>query len=153
MAPTKHHRCIEPVPALLVMMLHDLGKLPEIPNLPRAGVLGFREPEMRDMEAVKWVAQWQGDRTDKDGFRKVAGLATFRDYYQMHTASDVREIVALRGSRRAVVDLTVWMRDDAEAQNRRLVGSFERDSIGLAQLMSRLGGRPIPRLYWEYHPQ
>lgn len=148
-----HHtasRCIELIPALLVMMLNDLGKLPEIPNLPHPGALGFRKPELADMERAKWLAAWQGARTDKDGFRKVAGLATFRDTYDWHSASDVRELLAIRGSRRAVVDLTCWMRDDAEAHDRRLVGLMERDDCGLAQLMARLGGRPMTMVRWEH---
>ena len=103
------------VPALLVMMLHDLGKLPPIPNEPRPGVLGFRLPTLADMESVKWLASWSGPRTDEHGFRQVAGLASYRDYYQMHDSSDVRELCALRGSRRACVELTKWLRDDAES--------------------------------------
>jgi hypothetical protein len=145
-------RCIEMIPALLVMMLNDLGKLPDIPNLPQPGVLGFRKPELSDMEAVKWLAEWCGPRTDKDGFRKVAGLACFRDLYEWHSASDIREVVAIRGSRRAVANLTIWMRDDARSHNRRLSGSFERFDVGLAQLMARLGGKPTTRVLWEYLP-
>jgi hypothetical protein len=145
-------RCIEMIPALLVMMLNDLGKLPDIPNLPQPGVLGFRKPELSDMESVKWLAEWEGPRTDKDGFRRVAGLAAFRDLYNWHSASDVREVVAIRGSCRAVVDLTVWMRDDAMSHNRRLIGLFEKCDVGLAQLIARLGGRPTTLVPWEHLP-
>jgi hypothetical protein len=145
-------RCIGEVPALLVMLLHDSGKLPPIPNEPRGGLLGFRKPELADMEAVQWLAQWEGPRVDKDGFRRVAGLATYRDYYQMHDSSDVRELLAIRGSRRAVVELTRWLRDDAEAHERRLVGVIERHDLGLCQVMARLGGAPVSRDPWEYRP-
>ena len=143
-------RCVELLPPLLVMMLNELGKLPEIPNLPKPGALGFRKPELADMERVKWLASWEGDRTDKDGFRKVAGLASFRDTYDWHEAADVRELLAIRGSRRAVVDLVCWMRDDAEAHDRRLVGLMERNDCGLAQLIARLGGRPMTMVRWEH---
>ena len=101
-------RCIEHVPALLVMLLNEGGKLPSIPNEPQGGILGFRKPELADMEAVKWLAEWESPRVDKDGFRKVAGLATYRDYYEHHTSSDVRDLIALRGSRRACVELTTF---------------------------------------------
>ena len=145
-------RCIEAVPGLLVMMLNDLGKLPPIPNEPRPGVLGFRLPTLADMESVKWLASWSGPRTDEHGFRQVAGLASYRDYYQMHDSSDVRELCALRGSRRACVELTKWLRDDAESHDRRLVGAFETLDLGIATLMARLGGRPESRALWSYHP-
>lgn len=146
-------RTIQEVPALLVMLLHDSGKLPSIPNTPSGGVLGFRQPERADMEAVRWLAEWEGARVDERGFRKVSGLASFRDFYDHHTASDVREVCSLRGSRRAVVDLTRWMRDDAESRARRLVGAIERFDCGLAQVLARLGGKPMTRVLWEYLPR
>ena len=145
-------RCVELIPPLLVMMLNDLGKLPAIPNLPLPGKLGFRKPELADMESAKWLAAWGGPKVDKDGFRQVAGLACFRDYYEMHTSADVRELCAIRGTPRAVVELTRWLRDDAEMHERRLVGSIERHSLGLAQLMMKLGGVPVARDPWEYLP-
>lgn len=145
-------RCIEVVAPLLVSYLHDGGKLPSIPNLPKPGKLGFREPGIADMESVQWLIQWESLPLDKDGLRRVAGLATYRDYYQMHDSSDVRELLAIRGSRRAVVDLTRWLRDDAESHARRLVGSIERCDLGLAQVMARLGGKPETRVPWSYLP-
>ena len=74
-------RAVELIPALLVVLLHDSDKLPPIPNLPEPSTLGFRRPELADMESLQWVAAWDGARTDKDGFRRVAGLASFRDVY------------------------------------------------------------------------
>lgn len=143
-------RRIETIPALLVVLLHDTNKLPPIPNLPHAGVLGFREPRLEDMESFTWAAAWDGGVLDEDGFRKVAGLASFRDYYEHHTASDVREICSIRGSRRAVVALIKYLRDDAEFHDRRLVGNVERHDCGLTNLLVRLGARPVDRLRLEY---
>jgi hypothetical protein len=145
-------RRIEPVPALLVVLLNDCGKLPPIPNLPRAGVLGFREPRLDDMESASWVAAWDGSVIDPDGLRKVDGLASFRDYWDFHTASDVREICSIRGSRRAVVALVRYLRDDAEIHDRRLVGNVERHDCGLTKLLVRLGARPVDRARLEYAP-
>lgn len=143
-------RRIETVPALLVAMLSDLGKLPPIPNLPRAGALGFRQPRLADMEQFTYAAAWSGSVLDKYGFRKVDGLATYRDVFDPHSSSDVRELCAIRGSRRAVVALVRYLRDTAEAQERRLVGMIERNDGGLAQLMARFGGKPMTRVAWEY---
>ena len=143
-------RRIEQVPPLLVMLLNDLGKLPPIPNLPRAGVLGFRPPTLADMEAFYYAAAWDGSVLDADGFRKVSGLATYRDVYDLHSASDVRELCAIRGTRRAVVELVRYLRDDAEAHDRRLVGMIERNDGRLAKLMARFGGKPTTLVPWSY---
>jgi hypothetical protein len=143
-------RRIETVPALLVVLLNDTGKLPPIPNLPHAGVLGFRQPTLSDMEAFAYAAVWESAVLDEDGFRKVAGLATYRDVFDLHSSSDVRELCAIRGSRRAVASLVRYLRDDAEIHDRRLVGMIERNDGGLAQLMARFGGRPMTRVPWEY---
>lgn len=142
-------RYIEVVPALLVMMLNDLGKLPSIPNEPRGGLLGFRKPELADMESVRWVACWHGARTDRDGFRRVAGLASFRDVFDWHTSCEVRELLALRGSPRACVDLTRWLISDGIENGRRLVGNVQSNDLGLIHLMERLGGH-ITRRFMEY---
>lgn len=143
-------RRIETIPALLVVLLHDTGKLPSIPNLPCAGALGFRQPTLADLERFSYAAAWESSVLDEDGFRRVAGLATYRDYYEMHTSSDVRELCAIRGSRRAVVALIRYLRDDAAVHDRRLVGAIERFDLGLSNLVAKLGCRPVQRTMWEY---
>lgn len=145
-------RCIEPMPALLVMTLNELGKLPDIPNLPQPGVFGFRRPDLADMESLTWLAQWEGPRVDRDGFRKVSGLASYRDLYDWHTASDVREITAIRGCRRAVVDLIRFICGEATALNRRPVASISRRDDDLANLIARLGCNLAAVVPWEYVP-
>jgi hypothetical protein len=150
--PPTRSRSVQVIPALLVMMLYDLGLLPDIPNKPEPGALGFRLPLLADMDAVKWLASWEGARTDEHGFRKVAGLASFKDYYAVHDSADVREILALRGSPRALLELVYWMRDDAERHNRCLIGVFSRFDDGIANLVGRCGGRPTERVLWRYEP-
>jgi hypothetical protein len=152
MAAAPPTRTIEVIPALLVALLDGGGKLPPIPNEPQPGALGFHKPDLNDMQSAKWLALWEGPLVDEGGFRKVAGLATFRDLYEWHTASSVRELCAIRGSRRAVVELTRWLRDDAASQNRRLVGAIERFDCGLAKLVMKLGCRPVQRTMWEHAP-
>lgn len=149
LATRSRQRVLEVIPALLVMMLSDLGKLPEIPNLPKPTTCGFRKPELADMESLRWLACWGGARTDRDGFRRVAGLASFRDVYDWHLSSDVRELVAIRGSKRACVELTRWLVADGMAHGRRLVGAVKKDDSGLIHLMERLGGH-ITRRFMEY---
>ena len=152
-SPLRTGRVISHIPALLVMSLNDAGKVPQIPHAPTAGGLGWRMPTLADMESVQWLASWSGPRVDSQGFRPLAGLASYKDYWRSHDASDVRELCSLRGSPRAVVELTKWLRDDAESHERKLVGYFEHLDLGLAQVMARLGGRPSNLRGWEYSCQ
>lgn len=151
LAPAKERlRSVEVIPALLVMMLNDLGKLPEIPNLPDGSSFGFRKPTLEDMQSLTWVAYWEGKKTDMDGFRKVSGLAAFRDLYDWHSASDVRELVSIRGSKRACTLLTKWILADGLAHNRRLVGAIQiAGDWKLSRFMNNLGGR-VTRWWTEY---
>jgi hypothetical protein len=142
-------RTIEVVPPLLVALLNDAGKLPAIPNEPRAGALGFRRPTLEDMKTVKWLACWDGSRTDKDGFRKVGGLATFRDVFDWHTSSEVRELLAIRGTPRSTVALVNWLVADGLEHDRRLVGAVQKNDVSLIHLLERLGGT-ITRRFMEY---
>ena len=149
LAAAPHTRTIEVIPALLVALLDGGGKLPPIPNEPQPGALGFHKPDLNDMQSVKWLALWEGPCLDEDGFRKVAGLATFRDFYHWHSASSVREVCAIRGSRRAIVELLRWMHADAASNSRRMVGEIERFDCGLEKLISKLGWYPVRLTRWE----
>ena len=142
-------RAIEEIPALLVMLLNDSGKLPPIPNLPQAGVVGFRRPELTDMQTLRYVASWDGAKLCKDGFRRVAGLASFRDVFDWHTSSEVRELVALRGSPRSCAALISWLIEDGLANCRRLVGAVQLGDAGLRALAERLGCA-VTREWMEY---
>ena len=92
------------------------------------------------MMSVEWVALWDANgRVDADGFRDAAGLLGYRDEYDFHSASDVRSILYLAGSRRAVVDLLRWVRADARSCGRRAIGSFDADNTALANVLRVIG--------------
>lgn len=141
-------RRIEEVPSLLVVLLNDGGKVPPIPNEPSGGV-GFRPPSLFDMDDCRWIVYWAGKRFDESGFRPVAGLANFKDFYDWHTSSDVRELLSIRGSRRAIVELIRWTCNDAARENRRVVSSIEKKDGGLIGLVRRLGCTPSSTEKWE----
>jgi hypothetical protein len=141
-------RTVELIPALLVALLNDGGKLPPIPNEPRPGVLGFRQPTLSDMQSVSWVAYWGSTKVDNNGFRRVGGLATFSDHYDWHESADVREILALRGSKRSCVELTRWIIADGMEHGIRTVGAPAKGDFPLIHLMERLGA-VITRRFME----
>lgn len=140
-------RCIDVVPAILVMLLQSANKLPIVPQQPNRSAIGFRLAGLTEMERYTWVAQWCGDRVDQNGFRNVAGLSAFRDDYDFHTTSDVREIVHLVGSRRAVMMLMKWIIADANQKHRRVIGSFDKKNAALVNALLTFGG--ITRLVME----
>ena len=136
-----HARRIEKIPALLLCLLQDAGKLPAVPRTPRADVLGYRTPGLPEMMDLEWVAEWDNrGRVDAQGFRPVNGIIGFRDGYDFHSASDVREICYLAGSRRAVVDLVGWIRASGHTESRRVIGSFDCDNTALAGVIEAMGG-------------
>lgn len=131
---------IEQVPPLLVCLLQDAGKLPASPTLPKPDVFGYRVPGLAEMLDLKWVAKWdQRGRVDSMGFRDCDGLAAYRDTFDFHTASDVREFVYLAGSRRASIELIRWMRRDAQLAGRRLIGTFDAENEKLRRFLERSG--------------
>jgi hypothetical protein len=147
----KRHRIVEVVPALLVMMLKDMGKLPGVPTPPTGQHFGFRSPMLPEMESVVWAATWGGKHLAANGsFNPVMGLAAYRDIYDFHTASDVRDVVYITGTPRAVVELMRTLEAQASELGRRLIGSFELDNDGMKRMMGRLGGRMTRMLRWEY---
>lgn len=136
--PARH---IEEVPALLVQLLHDCGKLPTPPSPVDRSVLGFRMPTLRDLNDYTWLCQWQGERVNERGFCNVAGIAAYRDTFDFHSASEVRECVSLIGSPRACFALVECMMGDARLCGRRFVGSFDADNVLLKRALERLGMR------------
>ena len=61
----------------------------------------------------------------------------------------MRELISLRGSRRACVDLTHWLIEDGMLQDRRLVGAVQAGDFGLRDFMDRMGGK-MTRWWMEY---
>lgn len=135
-APRARRR-IEQVPCLLIGLLCDAGKLKR-PPVPPAGVRGYREPGLEDYRALTWLVQWEGGPIDRSGMHDAAGAVGFHDHYDFHTASDVREILFLTGSPRAVHDLIQAVRKDAE-DDRRVIGMIGVDNPGLAQMLDAMG--------------
>jgi hypothetical protein len=148
-APRTSTRAIEVVPALLVSLLHDCGKLPPIPNEPTEEGFAFRRPTLNDMQSVSWLAYWESSRVDQDGFRQVAGLAAFTDRYDWHGSQNVRELLSIRGSHRAVVELTRWLIAEAKRDGRRFCGAPAVGDKALIKTMERLGG-VVTRAFLEY---
>lgn len=140
---------MENLTPLMVMMLRDYGKLPDVPNPPQPGILGFRKPGLREMEALTWVAEWEGTQRDGNGLRTVSGLAAYRDLYDFHTASDVREIVYFAGSPRAVVDIVRSIITQAYACGRRTIGALDLSNTKMERLMTEVGGKST-RVVLEY---
>ena len=145
-------RQIEKVPALFVSLLKDEGKVPPFPRPHDTTLFGYRAPGLQEMVNQEWVVEWglQG-RVGAFGFNPVVGLASFRDRYDEHTTSDVREILCITGSRRAVIDLFLWLRADAARVKRRLMGSFDPDNAGMVALLKRLGGIPTRVVFEDSH--
>ena len=132
-------RRVEKVPALLVAMMTDAGKLPVCPR-PPSDTLGFRVPTLAELAALNWICVWEHDSVvDERGIRSAVGVASFRDVYDWHSASDVREIVSIMGTPRAIVDLVRWLRFDASIFGRRCIGTFDRKNSGLGKMLEGLG--------------
>jgi hypothetical protein len=141
-------RCIEAIQPVLLMLFSETGRLPSVSDPDRTR-FGFRSPGLSEMQHYTWIVEWEGQRLDERGFRKVAGVAAYRDDYDYHSLSDVRELVSLSGSGRSVRNLVLWMRDDARVKERRLIGSFERANEPLKSFLAEIGFVETPRLFME----
>lgn len=142
-------RRIEPVPAALIALLEAAGKLPLLPDCAKEdGTLG-RHPLLSEVVALKWVLAWHGPAVDEAGFRSPVGVAAFRDVYDYPTGRDVREVVHLTGSRRAIVDLFRWMREDAK--KRPLIGSVSVGNDPMNRALEALDCYAT-RKVWEADP-
>jgi len=145
-APVK--RLIEKVPPSLIGILADEGKL-RLPARPLGGIRGFRPPGLQEMAALQWVVEWDGFRFERSGaLRSATGALAYRESYDFHSASDVREICFLTGSARAIRNLLHWAKFDARENGRRLIGSFGLFNDGLRKMVARLGGAPT-RIVFE----
>lgn len=143
-------RSIEKVPPLFIGLLEEAGKLPALPRhiegLGRSAKA--RAATLEEVTALTWLVAWDGPKIDARGFVKPVGVAAYRDTFDYHTASDVRELVHVAGSRRSVRDLVVCIRDDARAQKRRLVGCIDVENVEMAAVLQRLDGK-MTRVMFE----
>lgn len=145
MLTASRRRHIEQVPCLLIGLLCDSGKLVRPPE-PVEGGRGYREPSIDDYNALTWLVQWDGDRVDRHGLRKASGAIGYHDRYDFHTASDVREIVFLTGSPRAVHDLLKIVVDNSD---RRVMGMVGADNPRLSKMLDAMGFKVTRTLFEE----
>jgi hypothetical protein len=140
-------RSIEPVPALVIGALEKAGSLPLLPPALRREPV--RQATLDEITALTWLVAWEGPALDDVGqFGKAAGVAAFVDRYDPHTSGDVREIVHIAGSRRAVVDLIRWMHQGALEQRLRLIGAFDASNQAMTRLVEAMGF-VFARVVWE----
>lgn len=133
-------RYVEAVPAVLVSILADEGKLPLVPE---SGPMrfGFRRPGMAELCALRWLVAWEGWRfTEQGALRPAHGVLGYEDRYDFRSSSDVRDICFLAGSRRAIADLLTRARVTAKEEGRRTIGSVRLDAVRLRRMLSRMGG-------------
>jgi len=135
---------IEKVPCLLIGLLAAAGKLPEAPAEIDALSYrrGRRKPTAEEAAAQTWVLSWGGP-VATDGLRSVTGIMAFRDHYDFHTASDVREIVYIKGP--ATVSMIRWLR--AETPDRRLVGYIDIKNDRMYRALTAIGCAPTRVLF------
>lgn len=142
MAPPRVRRTIRSVPALFVATMQDEGKLPAPPTTIDRSKFGFRAPNIADMMKYEWAAQWHGDvLDDAKRLRSATGLVGYRDGYDFHTASDVREIIYAAGSPRAIVEIFRYLKGEADLLGRRVMGSFDCDNAGMRGLVQTMGAQ------------
>jgi hypothetical protein len=141
---------IERVPPMMIALLEKSGDLPALPGAfaPNRELRGFRYPTLDEGAALTWLIAWHGPRTDGFAFRKPSGVMGYQDCYDFHTASDVRAVAYLAGSRRAVVDLLRYCQRESRAEGRRLVGTIDNHNQPLARTLTKLGAMAT-RLVFE----
>jgi hypothetical protein len=142
---TAPHRTIERVPALLVGLLNEVGKLPHVD--PPEVLFGRRDPGIAEADAMTWLVMWEGHALDEHGFRRAVGVLAHRHTYDFHTASDVDEITYLAGTRRAVIELVRHVDAAAKFANRRLIGAIDVGNVAMASVLEALGYKRTRYVY------
>jgi hypothetical protein len=132
---------IELVPAMMVALLQHQGDLPDLPAQYAVdpSVFGFRKPTLAEGAALTWLCCWPGPATEGFASRKPSGIAGYQDRYDFNSASDVRDLCYLAGSRRAVVELVRTIQRQARVEGRRLIGSTDCRNRELAALLVAMG--------------
>jgi len=147
-----HVRSIERVPVLLIGLLDAAGNLPLLP--PHIDGLGrasrARAATLDEAASLTWLAAWDRPRIDAKGakIQKPVGIAAYRDVFDYHTGTDVREVVHIAGTRRAVYELMRTMRDQARIVGLRLIGSIAVENTAMAAVLKGLGGE-MTRVVFE----
>jgi hypothetical protein len=142
MAVATERRRIEKVPVLVIGLLEAAGKMPRLPqhvlDLEQQG--NRRDPALSEAAALTWLLLWDGPTLEGADVARPAGAAAYRDVFDYPSGSDVREMIHVCGSRRAVIELVRHMRDDARACGLRLIGSIDPGNVAMVHAMRRLDG-------------
>ena len=143
-------RSIERVPALFIGLLEEAGKLPALSTcIDRMGrTASERNATLSEVAALTWLVAWDRPKLDAEGFTKPIGIAAYRDAFDYHTASDIREVVHIAGTRRAVYEMMLSLRDSARASQRRLIGCVDIGNLEMAQMLCSMGGS-VTRVMFE----
>lgn len=132
-------RRIQRVPALHVSQLFAAGTLPSAPPeiVAASRVPESRDPTLAEFAALTWLLCGPLDAP--------CGVASYRDVFDHQTSSDVREIIHIAGSKRAVYELGMFL--IADALPRRCIGTFDCENPMIA-FVKRLGAS-VKRVRWE----
>lgn len=132
---------IERVPCMLIALLAAEGRIPE----PPADVMALsqrkhrRIPTAAEAGAYAWVIASDGD--PESG--KISGVLAYRDVFDFHTASDVREVVYVTGP--ATPRLVRWLAKDTA---RRIIGAVDLGNERMKRALVALGYAPT-RIVFE----
>lgn len=127
---------IERVPCALPTLLVESGRLKRPPNMPNPNVRGYRQATAGDANALTWLVAWRRGAADSTGLRRAAASVAFYDRFDWHSSSEVREIVFMTGSARAIRQLIIALR----CEERRLVGAVDMSGVeSFNGLMARFG--------------
>jgi hypothetical protein len=130
---------IERVTPSEVSLLEQTGHLPAMPAeyAVDRGLLGFRQPTIIEGAGITWLLASRSGQP-----KKITGVLGFQDRYDFHSCSDIKEICYVNGSKRAVVELVRYCRDEARAEGRRLLGSIDCKNKPMAEILVRMGAAP-----------
>ena len=122
----------------MVALLHRSGALPSLPPEVEAlsGRTAGRDPRLEEIAGIRWQVVLE----DHGGPMRMVGILGTREIFHLHTSSDRIEIVHLAGTRRAIVDLLRFVREEAEVRGMgRPVGHVDVGNQKFVALAQKLG--------------
>jgi len=143
MVTTASRRIVQRVPALHVLALLAEGRLPRLaPDVDSMGVTGpSRAATLSEVSALTWLLCGP--------VASPYGVAATWDRFDFHTGTDVREIVHVAGSTRAVCALVTCIADQAKSEGKRAVGVIDVENVAMGNALGRLGATKATRYFWE----
>jgi hypothetical protein len=117
---------------MLIALLAAEGRIPE----PPADVMALsqrkrrRVPTAAEAGAYTWIVASDGD--PENG--KILGVLAYRDTFDFHTATDVREVVYVAGP--ATPRIIRWLERDTA---RRIVGAIDLGNERMKRALVALG--------------